>query len=188
MITYLAILFIPVLAYSKPLKINLPMQATLSYENKSAKGARHLHKGSVKISSSTKLNLKINKVLNIIDDGRSLWYYDIPLRQVTKYPHSALWSTLFWDVKKIKQKYTIKVTKNKNYKSYALTPKQTMEIKLLRIDITNSHNLISFSYVDGFDDMHSYKFSEIGHKMLPDSSYKLILPKNVDVINSINDA
>ncbi|HJN38213.1 MAG TPA: outer-membrane lipoprotein carrier protein LolA [Gammaproteobacteria bacterium] len=183
---YWVLFVVPATLYSQTMKIHLPMQAKLQYEHKTFEGRVSVQNGLVDISRSSKLNLKLPSTLSIVDDGKFMWYYDIPLKQVTVYPHSELWDTLFWDVKKLKQKYSMKVIHQKSYTRYKLKPKHNMDIKRLIVDVSKQHNLISFSYVDNFDDTHTYNFLHIRHGKSDKKSYQFTVPKGIDVIRYDN--
>jgi len=180
--SYLTMLVIPAVALSQSLNIHLPMQANLRYELQTETGSVVTQKGMVDIDGSSKLYLKINSALTLVDDGKSMWYYDIPLKQVSVYPHSKLWDTLFWDVKKIKQHYVFKKVQLAHSTRYTLLPKKNLDIKSIVIDVSKAHDLLSFSYVDGLDDKHSYSFTNVKHGKSKNNLFEFTVPKNIDVI------
>lgn len=118
----------------------------------------------------------------IVSDGKTLWFYDPFVEQVTAnwlidVVHNTPFTLLTSNNKEIWQQYQVKQKEN----TFSLIPKENQSrIKQFNLQITASGNLISFSTVEQDGQTNTYLLHNQSDQALPNSVFQFKVPQGVE--------
>lgn len=118
----------------------------------------------------------------IVSDGKTLWFYDPFVEQVTAnwlidVVHNTPFTLLTSNNKEIWQQYQVKQKEN----TFSLIPKENQSrIKQFNLQITASGNLISFSTVEQDGQTNTYQLHNQSDQALPNSVFQFKVPQGVE--------